>query len=343
MKFQPVRHAGHAPAQRHPMGRAIKDVSRKIKDVPIKNSKLKYYATHGVQLLVPNRLYRRRLDRLLAAAGRYDPEHIRDRVDYYNRLTVPFVVDSSVPSIREFRKEDRKTYFFDLYEYLRYFDEGMRCHYLFGDVSRVPEVPTLLKSRPIHGDNARSVLMNLNKVRHFQFVKDALSFTAKKDLLVWRGGAHQPQRKDFVRRFHDHPLCDVRQTNRTERDVPWQAEKMSIRDQLKYKFVFSIEGNDVASNLKWIMSSNSLAIMPRPKFETWFMEGRLIAGHHYVEVRDDLADLEEKIVHYSRHAEEALQIIDKAHRHVHRFTDRREEDLVSLLTLKKYFELSGQL
>jgi len=70
---------------------------------------------------------------------------------------------------------------------------------------------------------------------------------------------------------------------------------MTIDEQLEYKFILSLEGNDVATNLKWIMSSNSLAFMPRPKYETWFMEGNLVPNHHYILIKDDYSDLEERL------------------------------------------------
>ena len=41
------------------------------------------------------------------------------------------------------------------------------------------------------------------------------------------------------------------------------------------------------------MSSNSVAVMPRPKYESWFMEGRLQPGVHYIEIKDDYSDLED--------------------------------------------------
>jgi hypothetical protein len=118
---------------------------------------------------------------------------------------------------------------------------------------------------------------------------------------------------------------------------------MSIAEQLEYKFVLSLEGNDVASNLKWILSSNSLCFMPRPRVETWFMEGQLVAGRHYVLLRDDFADVEQKVLHYSRHPDEARRILRNAQAHAARFADREAEDLVALLVLRKYFEESGQL
>ena len=39
---------------------------------------------------------------------------------------------------------------------------------------------------------------------------------------------------------------------------------LTIREHLDYKFIMALEGNDVASNLKWVMSSNSIAVMTRP-------------------------------------------------------------------------------
>ena len=49
------------------------------------------------------------------------------------------------------------------------------------------------------------------------------------------------------------------------------------------------EGVDVATNLKWVMSSNSIAVMPRPKIESWFMENKLIPEKHYIEIKEDLS------------------------------------------------------
>ena len=37
----------------------------------------------------------------------------------------------------------------------------------------------------------------------------------------------------------------------------------------------------------WAMSSNSVCVMPKPKYESWFMEGKLKDGVHYIKVKDD--------------------------------------------------------
>jgi len=90
------------------------------------------------------------------------------------------------------------------------------------------------------------------------------------------------------------------------------------------------------------MSSNSLAVMPLPIYETWFMEGTLIPNYHYVLIKDDYSDLEERLNYYINHTDEAQKIIDNAHEYVKQFRNKKQEDLISLLVLKKYFEKTGQ-
>jgi hypothetical protein len=117
---------------------------------------------------------------------------------------------------------------------------------------------------------------------------------------------------------------------------------MTVDEHLDYKFILCLEGNDVASNLKWVMSSNSLSVMPKPKYETWFMEGTLIPNFHYVLIKDDYSDLEERLVYYSEHTDEALKIIENAHQYISQFKNKKQEDLISLLVIKKYFVNTGQ-
>jgi len=83
--------------------------------------------------------------------------------------------------------------------------------------------------------------------------------------------------------------------------------------------------------------------MPKPTYETWFMEGTLIPNYHYVLIKDDYSDLEERLVYYSEHTDEALKIIENAHQYISQFRNKKREDLISLLVIKKYFDKTGQL
>ena len=91
------------------------------------------------------------------------------------------------------------------------------------------------------------------------------------------------------------------------------------------------------------MSSNSLAVMPKPKFETWFMEGTLIPDYHYVLINDDYSNLEEKLNYYINNPAKAEQIIKNANEYVAQFKNKPLEDLISLLVLKKYFVKTNQI
>lgn len=315
-----------------------------------KNSRLKYYLKNYAAYIVPRSYYRSALERTLAEIDtRDDKDYIYSRVEYYNRLT-PQTHDlpQSCPTLGEQRLSTRtyqKAYFFDSYEYTRWFDTSLRWSYLFGDVITVPELPSIVKSRPIADDlsNANSVVLNLDKNRHFTFLDDTLDFEKKLDLTIFRGHINNKQNRiDFVRKFIDNPRFDVGEmTGNPKFPYSWHKPKISLYDHLRYKFIMALEGRDVASNLKWIMSSNSLAVMPRPKYETWFMEGTLKPDYHYVEVREDYADVEEKMDYYIAHPDMARRITENANRYIEQFLDSHREDLISLAVLEKYFNTVG--
>ena len=132
-------------------------------------------------------------------------------------------------------------------------------------------------------------------------------------------------------------MVNAASTNLIEAHPEWHAQKMTIEEHLDYKFIMSLEGNDVASNLKWVMSSNSIAVMPKPTCETWFMEGTLIPNYHYIEIKPDFSDLIEKLEYYIAHPDEAEEIIRHAHEYVDKFLNRRRERIISWLVMDRYF------
>lgn len=272
-----------------------------------------------------------------------DIDDIRRRVNYYNQCQSTAPIAAGAQIAREFARGKSWAYFIDMKKYLLAFDPALKFFYQPGDVRTVPEEPTFLKSRPIGDANETSILLKLNRIRHYFFMQDNQSFEEKKNLLVWRGACHREHRQDFVKRFHRHPLCDVGDSHEKFQHQAWHKGFLSISQQLGYKFILSIEGNDVATNLKWIMASNSLCFMTRPRFETWFMEGALVPGHHYVALADDYSDLDEKIQYYLDHPVEAKDIIANANHYVKKFMDEPREHLIGLLVMQKYFEKTGQL
>ena len=310
-----------------------------------KNSKLVYYIHAYLCEWTPKVFTRSRLEPLLReAADRDDYPYMLERVNYYNRLSKEHKVDAvswkekSVETDRQ-PMTRQSVYYHDSMEILRYFDGRHRCILDPGDVTHIPPLPAVVKSRPLSPGNTNSVLLKLNKVRHFLYVNDHKQWQEKEYKILFRGdlGPRKVNRTLFMELYHGHPLVDAGMTNHYENHEEWFSRKMTIGEHLRYKFIMSLEGNDVASNLKWVMSSNCLAVMPRPTCETWFMEGLLKPDYHYIEIKEDMSDLIEKTQYYVDHPQEAQAIIDHAHEWVGQFRNKHRELLISLMVMQKYF------
>lgn len=290
--------------------------------------------------VLPRRLYS--LDRALRALTPTELRRAEERAEYYCRK--PLGPDDPAPAVAaEFRLPQSKPrhtgYFFPLRRLLNYFPQSVRFAYLFGDVYDDTPSPTLVKARPVGSVN--STLLPLNAVRHFRFVeRDDRQWADKRPVIVGRNEVHRKARIPFMEAWFGHERTDLGQTN-AEGGRPdlWLKPRMSVEQQLDYKFIACIEGNDVATNLKWVMSSNSLPVMPRPTMETWFMEGTLQPGEHYVGLRDDFSDLPEQMDYYLSHPREAEEMIRNNHEYISAFRNSRLELGAALLTLRRYFNL----
>lgn len=289
--------------------------------------------------LLPIKSATKRKEWLEKKITKTEKENAENRVLYYNKLTddcFPFLAISKISDLK--KPKSPKTYYHDTYEYARFFAENLPINFSFGDVIDIPERPAILKSRPIYGVNKNSVLLNLDKIRHFVWVKNDKPFIEKKDMMIGRGAVFQQHRYDFFEKYFNHPLCDLGQVNKKGGNPIWIKPKISIKNHLDFKFILSLEGNDVATNLKWIMSSNSIAVMPKPKYETWFMEGILEGGVHFIEIQSDYSDLEEQLSFYIGNPEKCLNIIKNAHQHCEQFFNKYVEDYCSLRVLEKYLK-----
>ena len=301
-----------------------------------------YYLQSFAYNAMPAPYFRWKYHRLKKFEKTCNKEELQERLDYYFKIDNQFHVPEGAVAITNFKRTKGTGYYLDLKEFLHYFKKEARFAFHFGDDTHVNSYPTLFKARPIEGKNENSVIFKLNKRRHFKWVDDKIAYTDKQNMMVWRGGAYRALRREMITKIWDHPLCNVGQTNKPAEEVPWQKDHLPIAEQLKYKIIFCPEGNDVATNLKWVMSSNSLCFMPKPRYETWFMEGTLQPGIHYVEVNAPYDDLTEKIEYYSKNTIEAQQIIKNANAHVARFHNQMMEDLLCLKVLEKYAQHSGQ-
>jgi hypothetical protein len=331
---------------------------KQMNKLKYKNIKSFYYLRHVLAALVPRIFYRLRLQSELKRIKYYDKEYIFSRLNYYNKKENRFTVSENSTTNKNFRrlqlgnikeniikknKEVKKytTYFFDLYKLFSFFDNKKKLDFIFGDITKAQKIPTIVKSRPIINSDD-SIILKLNKVRHFHFINDHTKFIDKKNKAVWRGyGENSKARQYFLKNYHHISMFNIGQTGPVL-DAPWVKNFMPISEQLDYKFIFCIEGVDTATSIKWVMSSNSVCVMPKPKYETWFMEGALQPDVHYIEISDDFSNAEQKIKYFIEHPNKALKIIENAQAHVEQFKHPKREKLISLMVLDKYFSLSGQ-
>ena len=309
----------------------------------IKQNKLWYYLrNYAIVFLGKRGGYQQRMATLKAEMSEEQLAALEARVTYYCKLSAPVVL-SGEKHIRDLRSpQSPKAYYFYTYRYARYFDENNAIDFVFGDVIHTPERASLVKSRPIGDGNENSVLLKLDEPRHYIRIVGDQPFRQKKNLLIGRGAIYQQHRFDFYDKYFGHKLCDLGSVGKKGiGKAEWEKPKMGLKEHLDYKFVLSLQGNDVATNLKWIMSSNSVAVMPKPTIETWFMEGTLVGGVHYIEIAADYSDLEAQLEYYIAHPEACEAIIKNAQQHTAAFWNKKTEELCHLMVLERYFSMTN--
>ena len=325
-----------------------------LKSSNAKRRKLLYYLYHTpLVYFFPSIISRLRLKNILNNS--FQEEYIQSRVGYYFKKTSNFRVSNEGKNLSElfwnqFFKNKQNSHFIDFYNLLQFFNKKNKVDFIYSTKDYIdssiakkhPPYPTFVKSRPVGFNNQNSILLKLNQVKLFHFIKDPKKFENKKNQAVWRGDIRNNfQREYFVKNFYRTPLFDIGQTS-PKQDVAWMKSFMSIKNQLDYKFIFCLEGKCISTNLYWAMSSNSVCVMPKPKYESWFMEGKLEDGVHYIEVKDDFSDAQEKIEFYNNNNDKCLEIIQNAQKFVKQFKNAKQERLIQLLILKQYFQYTGQ-
>ena len=322
-----------------------------------KPSKAVFFMKGFLKNIVPDSFFNYRRKKLIQSLPqRKDYAYIMGRVNYYNKLNVLTELPKTtrhdhkgsfyyfIDKVSEFRPSTfHKAYYLDLRDVTRYFCSKKSICYIPGDVYFTPEYPAIVKSRLLESNNLNSVLLKLDKLRHFMFVNDTKPFTEKYDKAIFRGKIRlSRQREQFLNMYFGSKFCDCGVVDKNSNHPEWLTPKKTIKEHLDYKFIMALEGNDVASNLKWVMSSNSIAVMPKPTCETWFMEGKLIPNVHYIEIKPDLSDLEERLQYYIDHPDQAQGIINNAHEYVRQFFDKEREELIQILVMEKYLKYTNQ-
>lgn len=206
--------------------------------------------------------------------------------------------------------------------------------------------------------------------------QDDLSFSEKNDYVVWRGvptgsysfsdkkinakelyvnnelshlhtlfPRHNLVPKIYNEDFFNVGFVDYKNAPDKNNDfykehiLPYLKERLSIKEQLKNKFILAIDGNDGPSNLFWALMSNSLVLKVQSEWETALCVG-LKEWVHYVPVLNEPEDIKEKVKYLLKNNDKCLEIINNAHEHMNKMNNKSNRQLLDKLTILNYISKS---
>jgi len=190
-----------------------------------------------------------------------------------------------------------------------------------------------------HGINSfQPIIWKLATSRHYSLLdkvhREDTPWKEKIDMAVFRGqltgsrdgyDKHKSDEENclnlrrcrLVYRHANSTLINARLTSTRDRlppvlnDVNLMARPVSIRKLLQFKGIVMLEGNDVASGLKWALLSQSVVLMPRPLHTSWALEELLEPWVHYVPLNENATDVEEKMQWVIENDEAAQRIAER--------------------------------
>ena len=179
------------------------------------------------------------------------------------------------------------------------------------------------------------ILWKLNQIRHWRPLQSTpkldIPWEKKISMAVWRGAYTGKSLTNGVISNEEECLSNLRcrfvydhagsmlvnagftpKTNITkEFGVSVRKDRLTMEELLQYKIIISLEGNDVASGLKWQLLSQSVVMMPPPTRTSWAMEELLEPWVHYVPIHWNGSNTEERVQWVLEHDEEAQKIAER--------------------------------
>lgn len=275
-----------------------------------------------------------------------------------------FYEDSTISILNSDYQEDM-TKLIDLFN-LKYHRNETKFRVLYDDTNYCSDCyPVITKSRTVAC--GLNVVSWIHYHRHFTVLnndgvnmlqKFDIPYLQKNDIAIWRGtstGAwgkpqfvtmkdyHDFSRQIFVSKYYNssYPIdiglsyC-ANQTDECPNVNEFIKGEKSIKELLENKFLISLEGNDVASGLKWMLASNSVVFMPIPTMESWVLEGQLQPWVHFVPLMYDGSDLMEKILHAIANPHQMMSIVKNANGYIENFMNFYSQEEQAVEDLKHY-------
>lgn len=189
----------------------------------------------------------------------------------------------------------------------------------------------------------------------------AVPFEQKKDLLVWRGSqTGQSGRMYDEHNWHEFPrsrlvlfcqnrpdMCDAGFSNYTQvtpagrksiQKAVGLKQSISMENMQAYRYIASLDGNTWPDRFPRLLATNSLIFKEESEFYSFF-DLTLKPNVHYVSIKSDMSDLEEKIIWARNNPQQVMDIIRNANEFADRYLNQGSVEAYVYKLLLKYSEL----
>ena len=254
-----------------------------------------------------------------------------DLLDITNRLDTERSMQQITPLLGFFG--DASGYNLPLPFFAKYRPAASKVH-----VASVTDTKCINDTRPAlqtvqHRDKLKPIIWKLESSRHFgpmmKATKLDTQWEKKKNRAFWAGDmtGHMAgdtdltkclsnQRCRFVLEHADSNLIDCgltrhRLNSNMVNGTNILTKPVDIKFIQSYKVIVSLEGNDVASGLKWSLVSESVVLMPPPTQTSWAMEEMLEPWIHYVPMYENGSNAEDMVQWVLSHDQKARQIAER--------------------------------
>lgn len=107
-----------------------------------KQNKLLFYINGYSARFLPHKRLDFKIDSLRKSLSKEELNKVEERVNYYNKISQKTKVLHTGTRVKDLlRPKTPKSYYFDTYEYAKYFDAQLLIDYTFGDVNTILDLP----------------------------------------------------------------------------------------------------------------------------------------------------------------------------------------------------------
>lgn len=187
--------------------------------------------------------------------------------------------------------------------------------------------------QPVVGyQNKYGVCFKANIRRWFEADHNEIPYDDRLDVCQWRGSKNG-HRNLIGNRCR---LVETWHGKRDYMDINYLAPTKIL---MNGKYLISAPGNMNESGVFWKLRSGAVVIMPKPNATTWLMEDTLIAGEHYLQVKDDWSDLDAVVDEARTSHKRNKQIAQNARQYTEQFLNDSRELAIESEVISRYCEV----